>query len=704
MNGGGTSTVSPPVSDRANDLRTILAGDNLPTLHGYRAVGVLFVTAYHFGYAIPGSLALTGFFVLSGLLITWLLRKEQHATGKVSVRRFYLRRALRILPAYYVYIILSLALMAFLGKSMPDGMVASTFFYVTNYYNAFHDHPSGPYSHLWSLGVEEQFYLLWPIMLVFFARRGWGALAKSLVVAIALVFVWRSVMYLSTGNIAYGYNAFDTRFDSLAIGCLLAVCVERDRFRRFVAVMTRWTWLPLLTLALLTVLRQGPEAYLYTAGFTIESLLFAVLLIQLVTLHRSRLWKWLEHPKVRYIGLISYPMYLYHQWAIGVGQKLTFLPDVAQFGIAALITVAAGAVSYHAIERPFLALKKRFEHGSRPEKRATLREAFVARGLQHSQRSRTDLSTALPPAALRLPVSDQLPTEQAMELQGGQRFAFGENWDRFLRVLDDQRIAAAERSLREMLGAETIRGRSFLDVGSGSGLFSLAARRLGARVHSFDYDAASVACTAALKQRFCPNDADWTVEQGSVLDRRYLESLGTFDVVYAWGVLHHTGAMWQALQNVAAAVAPGGRLFVALYNDQGNWSSRWRRVKRFYCSGPLGRAVVCATFIPAFAFRDFAADLVWMRNPVRRYSEYKRNRGMSVVHDWIDWLGGYPFEVAKPEQVFDFFREGGLHLLKLKTCGGTVGCNEFVFQRETSADHSAFPERLAESPTSRIAS
>jgi 2-polyprenyl-6-hydroxyphenyl methylase/3-demethylubiquinone-9 3-methyltransferase len=265
--------------------------------------------------------------------------------------------------------------------------------------------------------------------------------------------------------------------------------------------------------------------------------------------------------------------------------------------------------------------------------------------------------------------------------RGKERFAFGKNWDRFLRVLTDERIAEAQRSLRTMLEVEDLHGRTFLDIGSGSGLFSLAARRLGARVHSFDYDAASVACTAELKRRYHRNDSNWTVEQGSVLDHQYLESLGEHDVVYAWGVLHHTGAMWQAFENVTSLVAEGGSLFLAIYNDQGNWSSRWRKVKRTYCSGVLGRAVVCGTCIPAFVARDLAADLVWLRNPLKRYSEYKRHRGMSVVHDWIDWLGGYPFEVAKPEQVLDFFDPRGFHLRKLKTCGGSVGCNEFVFQR-----------------------
>src|SRR5580700_4982062 len=140
-------------------------------------------------------------------------------------------------------------------------------------------------------------------------------------------------------------------------------------------------------------------------------------------------------------------------------------------------------------------------------------------------------------------------TQHAAEIESGDRFAFGENWAAFLAQLDDQRIATAEASLREMLGVENLHGRTFLDIGSGSGLFSLAARRLGAKVRSFDYDPASVACTTELKTRYYPQDENWTVGTGSVLDADYLNSFPKFDIVYSWGVLHHTGQMWLALEN-----------------------------------------------------------------------------------------------------------------------------------------------------------
>jgi SAM-dependent methyltransferase len=263
-----------------------------------------------------------------------------------------------------------------------------------------------------------------------------------------------------------------------------------------------------------------------------------------------------------------------------------------------------------------------------------------------------------------------------------RRFAFGKNWQSFLRVLDDARIAEAEKSLRAMLETESLEGRSFLDVGCGSGLFSLAARRLGARkVHSFDFDPQSVACARELKRRYFPDDQRWTIEPGSALDADYLSGLGTFDIVYAWGVLHHTGDMWKAMERVAPLVGKGGRLFVALYNDGGRTSRCWRIVKKLYNQRLPGPLLIASIFIPLFVVKGLAVDLARIRNPFLRYREYKKQRGMSIVHDWLDWLGGYPYEVARPEEVFEFYRKRGFNLVKLKTPGGNLGNNEFVFMR-----------------------
>lgn len=260
------------------------------------------------------------------------------------------------------------------------------------------------------------------------------------------------------------------------------------------------------------------------------------------------------------------------------------------------------------------------------------------------------------------------------------RFQFGRNWARFLSVLTEDRVREAEKSLREMLGSESLAGCRFLDVGSGSGLFSLSARRLGASVWSFDFDPQSVACTRELKRRFFPDDPDWTVEEGSALDTAYVGALGTFDVVYAWGVLHHTGRMWDAMANTCMAVAPGGRLFLAIYNDQGFYSRAWRVLKRMYCANWAGRIITCSLGFPYFVLVSLKEDLVRGKNPLRRYREYKRNRGMSILTDWLDWFGGYPFEVARPEEVFGFCHARGFELLKMKTCGAGLANNEFVFE------------------------
>jgi 2-polyprenyl-6-hydroxyphenyl methylase/3-demethylubiquinone-9 3-methyltransferase len=275
-------------------------------------------------------------------------------------------------------------------------------------------------------------------------------------------------------------------------------------------------------------------------------------------------------------------------------------------------------------------------------------------------------------------------------VRAGERFQFGANWQRFLHLLDERRIGQAEESLRSMLEVDHLRGRTFLDAGSGSGLFSLAARRMGAKVTSFDFDPKSVACTAELRRRYFPDDEHWTVQEGSVLDEAFMTGLGTYDVVYSWGVLHHTGSMWRAIELTQRAVASGGRFFIALYNDQGLKSVAWRGLKRMYCSGVPGRVLVTTMCVPYFVIRGSVSDVLRGRNPVARYRQYRENRGMSVVRDWVDWLGGYPFEVASPSATFDFLRQRGFRLDRLISTLGS-GCNEFVFTREKKVPRDVAP-------------
>lgn len=272
------------------------------------------------------------------------------------------------------------------------------------------------------------------------------------------------------------------------------------------------------------------------------------------------------------------------------------------------------------------------------------------------------------------------------EFKRGARFRFGKNWSFFLRSLSEERIQSAEASLLNMLEVKNLNKLTFLDAGSGSGLFSLAARRLGASVASFDYDPQSVECTNELKRRYFEGDAEWKVEQGSVLDRDYLGGLGSFDIVYSWGVLHHTGDMWSALGNMAPMVKPGGKLYIAIYNDQGFASKLWTLVKKVYNKVPAPLQLMMVIAVGVFLYgRAIIVKMLQGELPSTfkkmEKAKLKNARGMSIWRDLIDWVGGYPFEVARPEEIFDLYRAEGFELCRMKTCAGSHGCNEFVFKK-----------------------
>jgi peptidoglycan/LPS O-acetylase OafA/YrhL len=345
------------------DLSALLRQRHLPALEGLRAVAVFVVISSHFfGPAIPGDLGVTAFFVLSGFLITWLLLKEYRTAGTVSVRNFYVRRVLRIFPAYYCFITVSYVIDYFRGHPWDRALGFSGVWYVVNYYNATHGHPQTSIVHAWSLAVEEQFYLLWPLVLLALVQRRTVNALAILAAIIAAVAAWRSFLYLDLHvGTAYVYNAFDTRFDDLAVGCFLAFCASQSWFLTFARAVSRSAALPIVTLALLIFSRFGiSSAYHYSLGFTVDALLVMVLLVQVLLQYRHPMWSWLQHPVVRYLGIISYPLYLWHAWALDVGRRLHVLPVASQLmvGVASCIVVATG--SYFLIEKPFLALKERF--------------------------------------------------------------------------------------------------------------------------------------------------------------------------------------------------------------------------------------------------------------------------------------------------------------------------------------------------------
>lgn len=281
-------------------------------------------------------------------------------------------------------------------------------------------------------------------------------------------------------------------------------------------------------------------------------------------------------------------------------------------------------------------------------------------------------------------MTDTILPDAAAPGTGGDRFGFGRNWQDFLKSLDDGRVERGEAYLRKMLELPDLSGKTFLDIGSGSGLFSLAARRMGAKVTSFDYDPDSVAATQSLQARYYPGDEGWRVFRGDVLDGAAMRGLGTFDIVYSWGVLHHTGQMYRAFAHAADAVKPGGLLYIAIYNDEGIYSSAWTAIKKLYNRLPEKlRPFYVGAVAGVLEAKSALGRLLRLRNPLpgwkRRGAESLR--GMTVWNDYVDWVGGYPFEVARPDEIFHYFRARGFTMENMMTVGRGHGCNEFVFRR-----------------------
>ncbi len=268
-------------------------------------------------------------------------------------------------------------------------------------------------------------------------------------------------------------------------------------------------------------------------------------------------------------------------------------------------------------------------------------------------------------------------------------YAFGKNWERFVATaLTPAKEREAVASLTAFTGLADLRGKSFLDIGCGSGLFSLAAHTLGAdSVTSFDVDPFSVQTTRFLHER-AGKPASWTVGEGSVLDPAYLQTVGTHDLVYSWGVLHHTGKMREAISNAADRVKPGGLLYIAIYNTADTWGPHadgrigparfWEKEKKFYVSLPawIQRCVDAAAMTAMVA-----GYLVTFQNPVRKIREHAaKYRGMDWATDIRDWLGGYPYEHARAHEVFAWVKGKGFTLENLRAWNDLRN-NEFLFRK-----------------------
>lgn len=276
-------------------------------------------------------------------------------------------------------------------------------------------------------------------------------------------------------------------------------------------------------------------------------------------------------------------------------------------------------------------------------------------------------------------------------------FAFGENWSDFLQHVDDDAIIRAEAGLRRSLRDRDVAGRTFLDIGCGSGLHALAAVRMGAeRVLAIDIDPKSVATTRALLAKEAPN-ANVEVMQLSIFDASP-EQLGTFDFVYSWGVLHHSGDMWRAIEKASLLVSPRGMLAIALYRKT-RLCGLWRLEKRVYTSAPEWlRAAIQMIYKSAF----FVSTAALLRNPFKIRERY-HHRGMNYDNDVHDWLGGYPYESASWTEVADNAPPGFAIRQRLDLNGRNMeiapiplgifgsGCDEYVFDEVASVGGRSAP-------------
>jgi peptidoglycan/LPS O-acetylase OafA/YrhL len=376
------SALRPTSGTRAySQLQSRLALPSIPALDGIRAIAVLLVLFYHLGNEralsfFPGPLGVLGFFVLSGFLITWLLLKEQEKTGSISLKGFYRRRALRIFPAFYVFWTVSVgSRLLWHGEGqVPWSQAFSAFFYVSNYFHAIF-HPSPDFIiHTWSLSAEEQFYLLWPLAFLLFSRRR-RLLISGLSLVIAAIWVHRLHFWITAHAAYYITYAFDTRADALLVGCLLALILKEGLAQRFLSALCQPVWAPVLTASLIGLsvfAGRRSVAFELTGGLTIEPLLVAILICQLVLQSESWLWQWLDSKPSTYLGRISYPLYLYHMLATHLAMRIAArFPALGTpffVVLAVLIAIAISACSYEIVEKPFLALKTKTFSKSRKAK------------------------------------------------------------------------------------------------------------------------------------------------------------------------------------------------------------------------------------------------------------------------------------------------------------------------------------------------
>jgi SAM-dependent methyltransferase len=260
-------------------------------------------------------------------------------------------------------------------------------------------------------------------------------------------------------------------------------------------------------------------------------------------------------------------------------------------------------------------------------------------------------------------------------------FSFGKNWEQFSRTnFSEERIEIARQHLLNFLDMRDLAGKYFLDIGCGSGIHSLAAFKSSAqRIASFDVDPYSVATTQKIHEMY-GSPANWQIAQGSILEDTFLRTVEPADIVYSWGVLHHTGNVWQAIRNAATFLKPGSIFYIAIY-DKTPDTPYWIDIKKKYNrSTGLGKKLMEFSYVWRAFFKT--ASLSRVKQSFNYIKNYKKSRGMEFWTDVKDWLGGWPYEPATQEEICSFCEETlGLERIKVKTGEANI---EYLFKKKTT--------------------
>lgn len=335
-----------------------IRSSRIPSLYAIRATAAFLVVFWHMGYFwAPGGYGVTAFFVLSGFLITHLLISEAERNGDLSLRAFYMRRTLRIFPAFYAYALVDIVSHLLVRHPIQWASTIASLTYTKDYYQAIVRPPINAMGHTWSLAVEEQFYLLWPFLFQRFRKRQY-LLMKSLAATIALVWAYRAALSINHVNPDYIYYAFDTRLDALAVGCLAALAVHNG-FEFRILLKSRWLgWIMIPAIGALYFISTRPflpfdfNSIVVDAALPVLCVLF---MLHAIGYGQDPVYRFLNGPTAYRLGLISYSLYLYHPFAVHFAGPAWIRP-VMQLAFS----VGLASASYFVVERPFLRLKSRY--------------------------------------------------------------------------------------------------------------------------------------------------------------------------------------------------------------------------------------------------------------------------------------------------------------------------------------------------------